>query len=115
MWRRRMRFIRHQTLAFGLVVSVGASMVAYGPLHATPGETASPQDRPRDGTTTPQVSEFALRGLAMYAPPPVIPAQVKLRGALDVAVCSVRVDGNGQVDQLEVLEAPNPDVAAILR
>jgi hypothetical protein len=40
---------------------------------------------------------------------------VKLRGALDVAVCSLRVDGNGQVDQLEVLEAPNSDVAAILR
>ena len=62
-----------------------------------------------------KTSQTAIEDLALRKPYPRYPARSLENGATGVAVASIRLGPDGRMDQVDVLEAPDADIADALR
>ena len=72
---------------------------------------------PNDDPLRPaaKTSQAAIEDLALHKPYPRYPARSLENGAAGVAVASILLDLDGRMEQVDVLEAPDEDIAEALR
>jgi TonB family protein len=75
--------------------------------------TACARGGPQRGVL--KAAETGLRSLAIDHPQPDYPASSITRGSAGVAVAAIRVGTGGDVERVNVLEAPDPEISACLR